>query len=60
MDFLFCAGSGTDGGVPDRHWYSSLESSGWLSMVRTSLIAAKEVTHMLCVKRHSVMLLGED
>lgn len=42
----------------DRHWYGGLESSGWLAMVRASLMAAKEVTHILCIKRRSVMLLG--
>jgi hypothetical protein len=43
----------------DKHWLGSLESSGWLAMVRASLVAAKEVTHLLCIKRHCVMLLGK-
>lgn len=43
----------------DRHWFGGLESSGWLAMVRASLVAAKEVTHMLCIRRHGVMLFGK-
>lgn len=44
----------------DRHWFGGLESSGWLAMVRASLVAAKEVTHMLCIRRHGVMLFEES
>ena len=43
----------------DKHWLGSLESSGWLAMVRASLMAAKEVAILLCIKRHCVMLLGK-
>lgn len=43
----------------DKHWLGSLESSGWLTMVRASLVAAKEVTQLLCIKRQCVMLLGK-
>ena len=43
----------------DKHWLGSVDSSGWLNMVRCALVAAKEVTHMLCIKKYSVMLLGE-
>lgn len=43
----------------DKHWLGSVESSGWLNMVRSSLVAAKEVIHLLCIKRHCVLLLGK-
>jgi len=43
----------------DRHWYSSLESSEWLSYVRSSLVVATEVIHLLCIKHTAVMLLGK-
>ena len=52
-------GSSSELGSTDKHWYSTLESSGWLNMVRACLVTAKEVTHLLCIKRHSVMLLGK-
>ena len=52
-------GSTHELGSIDKHWYSGLESSGWLHMVRASLNTAKEVTHLLCIKRCSVMLLGK-
>lgn len=43
----------------DKHWLGSLESCGWLAMVRACLVAAKDVVHLLCIKRHCVMLLGK-
>lgn len=30
-----------------------------MALVRSCLITAKEVTHLLCIRKHSVMLLGK-
>ena len=43
----------------DKHWLGSVESSGWLNLVRSSLVAAKEAIHLLCIKRHCVLMLGK-
>ncbi len=44
----------------DKHWYGGVEGSGWLGIARSCLVTAKDVTRMLCIKRHSVMLLGKE
>ena len=53
------AGSTVELSSIDKHWFGGLESSGWLAMVHSCLVAAKEVTHLLCIKRHCAMLLGK-